>query len=152
MFTFHTSCATCQLTYFTCPGHFGHIELPSPVFHPLFMANMYNLLRGTCMFCHRFKMSRTVVSVSYLSRTLLDFICSSGNLWPNFVSWRGGFWMQHRELMNSSYGLGGEATRLRRRKRRLQQEVWKMGQIARNRKTKFHSWSQRYQTNLPMIL
>ncbi|CCM05554.1 uncharacterized protein FIBRA_07781 [Fibroporia radiculosa] len=24
-------CATCRLTYFTCPGHFGHIELPAPV-------------------------------------------------------------------------------------------------------------------------
>jgi DNA-directed RNA polymerase beta' subunit len=55
------SCSTCHLTYFICPGHFGHIELPAPVFHPLFMGNMYNLLRGTCMFCHRFKMSRTVV-------------------------------------------------------------------------------------------
>ncbi|TFK43688.1 hypothetical protein BDQ12DRAFT_702711 [Crucibulum laeve] len=54
-------CSTCRLTYFTCPGHYGHIELPAPVFHPLFMANMYNLLRGTCMFCHRFKMSQTVL-------------------------------------------------------------------------------------------
>lgn len=55
------SCATCRLQSFECPGHFGHIELPAPVFHPLFMNNMYNLLRATCMFCHRFKMSREVV-------------------------------------------------------------------------------------------
>lgn len=55
------SCKTCHLTYYTCPGHFGHIELPAPVFHPLFMVNMYNLLRGTCLFCHRFKLSRAVV-------------------------------------------------------------------------------------------
>lgn len=55
------SCSTCHLTYFICPGHYGHIDLPAPVFHPLFMGNMYNILRGTCMFCHRFKMSRTVV-------------------------------------------------------------------------------------------
>ncbi|TRM68131.1 hypothetical protein BD626DRAFT_555014 [Schizophyllum amplum] len=54
-------CATCRLSYFTCPGHFGHIELPAPVFHPLFMPNMLNLLRGTCLFCHQFKMSRTVL-------------------------------------------------------------------------------------------
>ncbi|TFK55537.1 beta and beta-prime subunits of DNA dependent RNA-polymerase [Heliocybe sulcata] len=54
-------CTTCRLTYFTCPGHFGHIELPSPVFHPLFMMNMYNLLRGTCLFCHKFKMNRAVL-------------------------------------------------------------------------------------------
>ncbi|KAG9317499.1 hypothetical protein JVU11DRAFT_1703 [Chiua virens] len=48
-------CATCHLNYSTCPGHYGHIELPSPVYHPLFMANMYSVLRGTCLFCHRFK-------------------------------------------------------------------------------------------------
>ncbi|OSD04393.1 beta and beta-prime subunits of DNA dependent RNA-polymerase [Trametes coccinea BRFM310] len=51
-------CATCRLSYFTCPGHFGHIELPAPVFHPLFMVNAYHLIRGTCLFCHRFKVSR----------------------------------------------------------------------------------------------
>jgi DNA-directed RNA polymerase beta' subunit len=56
-----TSCTTCHLTYYNCPGHFGHIELPAPVFHPLFMVNMYNLLRATCLFCHQFKLSRTVV-------------------------------------------------------------------------------------------
>lgn len=55
------SCATCRLTYFTCPGHYGHVELPSTVFHPLFMGNMYNLLRGVCMFCHRFKIVRVQV-------------------------------------------------------------------------------------------
>ncbi|KAF8897740.1 hypothetical protein BD779DRAFT_1608262 [Infundibulicybe gibba] len=70
-------CATCKLTYFTCPGHFGHIELPAPVFHPLFFANMYNLLRGTCLFCHRFKMSPTVLhkfiaKFRLLERGLLD--------------------------------------------------------------------------------
>ncbi|KAF9464350.1 hypothetical protein BDZ94DRAFT_1162001 [Collybia nuda] len=70
-------CATCRLTYFTCPGHFGHIELPAPVFHPLFVTNMYNLLRGTCLFCHHFKMSRTVLckyvaKFRLLERGLLD--------------------------------------------------------------------------------
>ncbi|KAF7332255.1 DNA-directed RNA polymerase subunit [Mycena kentingensis (nom. inval.)] len=70
-------CATCHLTFYTCPGHFGHIELPAPVFHPLFMGNMYNLLRDTCFFCHRFKMSRTVLAryiakLRLLERGLLD--------------------------------------------------------------------------------
>ncbi|EIW82067.1 beta and beta-prime subunits of DNA dependent RNA-polymerase [Coniophora puteana RWD-64-598 SS2] len=54
-------CATCRLSYFTCPGHFGHIELPLPVFHPLFMVNAYNILRATCLFCHKFKLPRTVL-------------------------------------------------------------------------------------------
>ncbi|KAF4619599.1 hypothetical protein D9613_005174 [Agrocybe pediades] len=70
-------CATCHLTYYTCPGHYGHIELPAPVFHPLFMGNMFNLLRGVCMFCHRFKMSRTVLwkylaKLRLLERGLLE--------------------------------------------------------------------------------
>ncbi|KAG6868169.1 hypothetical protein C0993_006837 [Termitomyces sp. T159_Od127] len=65
-------CATCRLTYYTCPGHFGHIELPAPVFHPLFMVNMYNLLRGTCLFCHRFKMSRTALAKYIAKFRLLE--------------------------------------------------------------------------------
>ncbi|KAJ6628876.1 hypothetical protein B0H10DRAFT_2209314 [Mycena sp. CBHHK59/15] len=70
-------CATCRLTFFTCPGHFGHIELPAPVFHPLFMGNMYNLLRDTCLFCHKFKVSRTVMAkyvakFRLIERGLLD--------------------------------------------------------------------------------
>ncbi|KAI6130350.1 hypothetical protein EDD16DRAFT_1689702 [Pisolithus croceorrhizus] len=56
----HDICATCHLNYFTCPGHYGHIELPAPVYHPLFMTQMYNLLRGTCLFCHRFKTRQSV--------------------------------------------------------------------------------------------
>ncbi|CEH13852.1 beta and beta-prime subunits of dna dependent rna-polymerase [Ceraceosorus bombacis] len=50
-------CQTCHQSSFKCPGHFGHIELPAPVFHPLFMSHMFNLLRGCCLFCHRFKIN-----------------------------------------------------------------------------------------------
>ncbi|KAG8759359.1 hypothetical protein FRC11_002067, partial [Ceratobasidium sp. 423] len=50
-------CGTCRLNSFSCPGHFGHIELPSPVYHPLFMTSLINLLRGVCMWCHQFKMT-----------------------------------------------------------------------------------------------
>ncbi|CAD6897983.1 unnamed protein product, partial [Tilletia laevis] len=48
-------CQTCHQPSYECPGHYGHIELASPVFHPLFMTHAYNLLRGTCLFCFRFK-------------------------------------------------------------------------------------------------
>ncbi|KAH8094813.1 beta and beta-prime subunits of DNA dependent RNA-polymerase [Cristinia sonorae] len=65
-------CSTCRLTYFTCPGHFGHIELPVPVFHPLFMGKMYDLLRGTCLFCHRFKISRAELLKTVAKLRLLD--------------------------------------------------------------------------------
>jgi DNA-directed RNA polymerase beta' subunit len=29
------SCTTCNLGAAHCPGHFGHIELPLPVYNPL---------------------------------------------------------------------------------------------------------------------
>lgn len=57
-------CQACHLNHFQCPGHFGHIELPQPVFHPLFMTHMYNLLRGSCLYCHRFKIPEFQVSKS----------------------------------------------------------------------------------------
>ena len=28
-------CETCSLGYDECPGHYGHIELAVPAFHPL---------------------------------------------------------------------------------------------------------------------
>ncbi|KAI0082411.1 beta and beta-prime subunits of DNA dependent RNA-polymerase [Panus rudis PR-1116 ss-1] len=65
-------CATCRLTYFACPGHFGHIELPAPVFHPLFMIKMYDLIRGCCMFCHRFKISRIALCKFVAKLRLLE--------------------------------------------------------------------------------
>ncbi|KIK92292.1 hypothetical protein PAXRUDRAFT_830087 [Paxillus rubicundulus Ve08.2h10] len=65
-------CATCHLNYFTCPGHYGHIELPSPVYHPLFMTNTYTVLRGTCLFCHRFKARRSVVCKYVAKLRLLE--------------------------------------------------------------------------------
>ncbi|EJD52444.1 beta and beta-prime subunits of DNA dependent RNA-polymerase [Auricularia subglabra TFB-10046 SS5] len=66
-------CATCRLQSFECPGHFGHIELPAPVFHPLFMNSLYNLIRSTCMFCHRFKLSREVLCKYAAKLRLLEY-------------------------------------------------------------------------------
>lgn len=51
------TCLTCQQGSAFCPGHFGHIELPRPVFHPLFMNHLYILIRSACLYCHHFKAS-----------------------------------------------------------------------------------------------
>ena len=56
------SCETCKLGYFDCPGHYGHVELPTPIYHPLFMNQCYQLLRSVCLFCHHFKMPEIIVS------------------------------------------------------------------------------------------
>jgi hypothetical protein len=58
---FFFSCATCSLDHFACPGHFGHIELPCPVYNPMFFPQMYQMLRSSCQFCHQFRMSKSEV-------------------------------------------------------------------------------------------
>lgn len=45
------ACPTCGLPYHTCPGHFGHIELPVPLLHPLLLKNLYKLLKASCWHC-----------------------------------------------------------------------------------------------------
>ena len=39
----------------------GHIELPVPVYNPLFFPQMYMFLRSTCLYCHQFKMKSSEV-------------------------------------------------------------------------------------------
>ncbi|SPQ27410.1 70d7be7a-7ac4-4b2d-ad0c-e680c83d4e47 [Thermothielavioides terrestris] len=53
-----TLCRTCNLNQAQCPGHPGHIELPVPVYHPIFMDQAYRLLRAQCVYCHRFRLPR----------------------------------------------------------------------------------------------
>ena len=49
----HELCLTCGLNYIHCPGHFGHITLPLPVFHPIFFSDFYQILQSSCLSCHR---------------------------------------------------------------------------------------------------
>jgi len=46
-------CVTCKNTYFKCPGHFGHIVLPSPVINPLFYRPVIKFLKVICKKCNR---------------------------------------------------------------------------------------------------
>ncbi|KAK4047593.1 hypothetical protein OIO90_006134 [Microbotryomycetes sp. JL221] len=65
-------CQTCNLVSFDCPGHFGHIELPAPVFHPLYMTQAYQLLRGCCTYCHHFLTPKSQVLKTIAKLTLLE--------------------------------------------------------------------------------
>ncbi|KAI6228249.1 DNA-directed RNA polymerase subunit [Aphelenchoides besseyi] len=47
-------CETCGLRESFCPGHFGHITLCLPVFNPLLFSITFELMKGTCFYCHRF--------------------------------------------------------------------------------------------------
>ena len=65
-----SSCKTCRLDYFSCPGHFGHVELAVPVYHPLLFKHLFNLLRSTCFYCHAFRLKDVKVK-RYVARILL---------------------------------------------------------------------------------
>lgn len=46
-------CVTCAQRYAFCPGHFGHIELCVPLYHPLLFGRIVEMLRMKCLNCHR---------------------------------------------------------------------------------------------------
>lgn len=46
-------CPTCALNALHCPGHFGHIELCVPCYHPILFGEIVQLLRLKCFQCHR---------------------------------------------------------------------------------------------------
>jgi DNA-directed RNA polymerase I subunit RPA1 len=50
-FDFSDICRTCGGSISTCPGHFGHIELPMPVVNPLFYKALHTLLSLSCLNC-----------------------------------------------------------------------------------------------------
>jgi RNA polymerase Rpb1, domain 1 len=50
-------CDTCNGIFSSCPGHYGHIELPLPVYHPLFLRNLSDTIKLTCPVCKKFLLS-----------------------------------------------------------------------------------------------
>ena len=53
-------CATCGQINMHCPGHFGHIELKLPVYHPLFLKLLVSILRATCFKCHKLTLEKGI--------------------------------------------------------------------------------------------
>jgi DNA-directed RNA polymerase beta' subunit len=53
------SCVTCNLNYEGCPGHYGHICLPEPVYHPnlKFFKMIGSFLRCVCFKCNNLLIS-----------------------------------------------------------------------------------------------
>ncbi|KIW02246.1 uncharacterized protein PV09_06398 [Verruconis gallopava] len=46
-------CASCHENMQECPGHFGHIELATPVFHVGFIRRIQKILECFCKSCHK---------------------------------------------------------------------------------------------------
>jgi len=59
----HYKCKTCEQTYISCPGHFGHIELPKPVFNLQFEDFIVKILKCVCIKCSRLLVNKNHVSI-----------------------------------------------------------------------------------------
>ncbi|KAJ6145346.1 hypothetical protein N7470_009241 [Penicillium chermesinum] len=53
------NCETCEEGQKECPGHFGHIELASPVFHIGFLTKIKKLLETVCHNCGKIKANQS---------------------------------------------------------------------------------------------
>lgn len=60
-------CRTCNEDMAECPGHFGHIELAKPVYHPGFIKKVKKILEIVCHNCSKPLADR--VRLSYLAET-----------------------------------------------------------------------------------
>lgn len=49
------TCSTCRMASNNCPGHCGHIELPTQVYHAQYIDTTLRLLRAKCVYCHHFR-------------------------------------------------------------------------------------------------
>uniref|UniRef100_A0A8C8DSH0 DNA-directed RNA polymerase subunit n=1 Tax=Oryzias sinensis TaxID=183150 RepID=A0A8C8DSH0_9TELE len=65
-------CSTCCQDFNNCPGHFGHIELPLPVYNPLFFDKLYLLIRGSCLSCHMLTCPRAAIHLLLNQLKLVD--------------------------------------------------------------------------------
>ena len=54
-----TRCLTCSGSMTECPGHFGHLDLAKPVFHPGFLTKTIKVLRCVCFFCSKLLVTPT---------------------------------------------------------------------------------------------
>ncbi|KAK8438623.1 hypothetical protein ACI3LY_001322 [Candidozyma auris] len=54
-------CTTCGLDEHSCPGHQGHIDLPVPVYNPLFLNQVFLFLRSSCLYCHHLRLNSLAV-------------------------------------------------------------------------------------------
>lgn len=65
-------CSTCCQDFNNCPGHLGHVELPLPVYNPLFFDKLYLLIRGSCLACHMLTCPRAAIHLLLNQLKLVD--------------------------------------------------------------------------------
>lgn len=68
-------CTTCGNNMMKCSGHYGHIELPFPVFNPLFTPIVANILKASCLNCFTFLVPDAEKCVFVTQLKLIDMGC-----------------------------------------------------------------------------
>lgn len=54
-------CVTCGKTNIQCPGHFGHINLEIPVYHPNYVKTIVRILNCVCVKCYNCRKTKEYV-------------------------------------------------------------------------------------------
>ena len=62
---------TTQDVFLLISGHIGHIELPLPVCNPLFYGIILQLLKLSCIHCHRFRVRELYKELFLVRQRLL---------------------------------------------------------------------------------
>jgi DNA-directed RNA polymerase beta' subunit len=57
----HSSCVTCGLSNFACPGHFGYIDLLVPQYNKFLFSDLKMFLSSICYVCNKFLLRANVV-------------------------------------------------------------------------------------------
>jgi DNA-directed RNA polymerase I subunit RPA1 len=55
-------CVTCGQVGLECSGHFSHLEMILPVYNPLVMDKLMQVLKLQCMSCHKFRIRSHTIS------------------------------------------------------------------------------------------
>jgi DNA-directed RNA polymerase I subunit RPA1 len=84
-------CLTCNLDYFKCPGHFGHINLVLPVYNPIFFRELIKLLRVSCLSCHQLITSKLEKECFYakmfiINLGLIEYLNQIDDLYTKIVN------------------------------------------------------------------
>ncbi|PCH33167.1 RNA polymerase II large subunit [Wolfiporia cocos MD-104 SS10] len=76
-------CQTCGEGMSECPGHFGHIELARPVFHPGFIVKVKKILECICVNCGRLKVNSSDVAFADKIKHVRDPKARMQTVWQN---------------------------------------------------------------------
>jgi DNA-directed RNA polymerase beta' subunit len=61
-------CESCKKSSMDCPGHFGHIELHHPIFHPMYYRMIISFLKCFCIKCYKFLLTEEHLKLDNILR------------------------------------------------------------------------------------